>query len=48
MELPEDFSRRDFLKLMGASVGLAGVGLLGVGRRRPVETIIPFGEQPAG
>jgi molybdopterin-containing oxidoreductase family iron-sulfur binding subunit len=48
MELPEDFSRRDFLKLMGASVGLAGVGLLGVGCRRPVETIIPFGEQPAG
>ena len=48
MELPEDFSRRDFLKLMGASAGLAGVGLLGVGCRRPVETIIPFGEQPEG
>ena len=47
-ELPADFSRRDFLKLMGASAGLAGVGLLGVGCRRPVETIIPFGEQPAG
>ena len=31
MELPEDFSRRDFLKLMGASAGLAGVGMLGVG-----------------
>ena len=48
MELPEDFSRRDFLKLMGASAGLAGLGMLGVGCRRPVETIIPFGEQPAG
>ncbi|MBT5846115.1 MAG: TAT-variant-translocated molybdopterin oxidoreductase [Verrucomicrobiales bacterium] len=48
MELPEDFSRRDFLKLMGASAGLAGVGMLGVGCRRPVETIIPFGKQPAG
>ena len=48
-ELPEDFSRRDFLKLMGASAGLAGAGMLGVGCRRPEEHIVPFGsEQQSG
>ncbi len=44
-ELPEDFSRRDFLKLMGASAGLAGAGMLGVGCRRPEELIVPFGAE---
>ena len=46
-ELPEDFSRRDFLKLMGASAGLAGAGMLGVGCRRPEEHIVPFGTEQA-
>ncbi len=46
-ELPEDFSRRDFLKLMGASAGLAGAGMLGVGCRRPEEHIVPFGTETA-
>ena len=45
-ERDEDFTRRDFMKLMGASFGLAGLGLLGVGCRRPEELIIPFGQQP--
>ena len=48
-ELSDDFSRRDFLKLMGASAGLAGASMLGVGCRRPEEHIVPFGsEQVAG
>jgi len=41
----DDFSRRDFLKLMGASAGLAGAGMLGVGCRRPEEHIVPFGSE---
>ena len=45
-EWDEGFSRRDFVKLMGASMGLAGLGLLGVGCRRPEELIVPFGKQP--
>jgi len=44
-ELSEDFSRRDFLKLMSASAGLAGAGMLGVGCRRPEEHIVPFGNE---
>ena len=44
-ELSDDFSRRDFLKLMGASAGLAGAGMLGVGCRRPEEHIVPFGSE---
>ena len=47
-EAGSEFSRRDFLSLMGASLGLAGLGLLGVGCRRPVEMIVPFGKQPEG
>jgi len=47
-QLDPDFSRRDFMQLMGASFGLAGVGMLGVGCRRPAEQILPFGEQPEG
>jgi len=42
-EAGSDFSRRDFLRLMGASAGLAGAGMLGVGCRRPEEHIVPFG-----
>ena len=44
-EAGQDFSRRDFLKLMGASAGLAGAGMLGVGCRRPEENIVPFGSE---
>jgi molybdopterin-containing oxidoreductase family iron-sulfur binding subunit len=44
-EASADFSRRDFLKLMGASAGLAGAGMLGVGCRRPEEHIVPFGKE---
>ena len=47
-EAGSEFSRRDFLSLMGASLGLAGMGMLGVGCRRPVEMIVPFGKQPQG
>jgi len=45
-ERDEGFARRNFMKLMGASFGLAGLGLLGVGCRRPEELIMPFGQQP--
>ena len=38
-------SRRDFLRLMGASVALAGMTAC---RRWPQETIVPFAHQPAG
>ncbi len=38
-------SRRDFLKLMGASVALAGLTAC---RRWPEETIVPFSHLPAG
>lgn len=34
--------RRSFMKLMGASVGLASLS----GCRRPVETIVPYSKQP--
>ncbi len=43
-----NFSRRSFMQLMGASFGLAGLGVLGVGCRRPVEMVMPFGQQPEG
>ena len=35
-------SRRSFMKVMGASVALAGV----TGCRRPVETILPYARKP--
>ena len=38
-------SRRDFLKLMGASVALAGMTAC---RRWPVENIVPFAHRPEG
>lgn len=37
--------RRTFLKLMGASMGLAGAGL-GAGCRYPERTILPYSKQP--
>lgn len=36
------FSRRDFLRVMGASLALAGVA----GCRRPIEKIVPYLSQP--
>ncbi|MFN0069602.1 MAG: TAT-variant-translocated molybdopterin oxidoreductase [Limisphaerales bacterium] len=45
-ELTDPASRRDFVKLMGASLALAGFGLTGC--RRPEEVLQPFGRQPEG
>ena len=41
-ELPEGITRRGMMKLMGASLSLAGL----VGCRRPVEEIVPFVTAP--
>ena len=41
-ELPEGITRRDMMKLMGASLSLAGLA----GCRRPVEEIVPFVSAP--
>ncbi|MGI8811684.1 MAG: 4Fe-4S dicluster domain-containing protein [Pyrinomonadaceae bacterium] len=44
-DLPEGFlHRRDFLRLMGASIALAG--LSGCGLRQPVEQIVPYVSGP--
>lgn len=43
-ELADDFSRRDFVKLMSASFLLAGFGMTGC--RRPDATIVPFSDMP--
>ena len=45
-ELTTAETRRDFMKLMSASLALAGFGLTGC--RRPTEHIYPFGKQPEG
>jgi len=45
-ELTDASTRRDFVKLMGASLAFAGIGLTGC--RRPEEKIYPFGRQPEG
>jgi MoCo/4Fe-4S cofactor protein with predicted Tat translocation signal len=47
-ELGADFNRRDFMKLMSASLALAGVGLLGAGCRKPEQRIYPFSKLPDG
>ena len=44
LEAPNGQSRRDFVKIMGASFLLAGMGLTGC--RRPEETIVPFSKMP--
>ena len=41
-DIKNTFSRRDFLKVMGASVAFAGF----TGCRRPVENIVPYVKQP--
>ena len=43
-EAPTGQTRRDFMKIMGASFLLAGAGLTGC--RRPEETILPFSKMP--
>jgi molybdopterin-containing oxidoreductase family iron-sulfur binding subunit len=45
-ELTDPVSRRHFVKIMSASMMLAGLGLLGSGCRRPEEKLEPFGQQP--
>ncbi|HWP59562.1 MAG TPA: TAT-variant-translocated molybdopterin oxidoreductase [Candidatus Acidoferrales bacterium] len=40
---PDAFSRRDFLRLMGASLALAGLGACA---RRPAEKIVPYVRAP--
>src|SRR5438093_11644349 len=42
-EWQEEFSRRGFLKLMGASVALAGLTAC---TKQPVEKIVPYVKQP--
>jgi molybdopterin-containing oxidoreductase family iron-sulfur binding subunit len=37
-------NRRQFMKVMAASFGLAGLGMAGC--RRPVQTILPYAKQP--
>ncbi|MDD5140829.1 MAG: TAT-variant-translocated molybdopterin oxidoreductase [Verrucomicrobiales bacterium] len=46
-ELTDPVSRRHFVKIMSASMMLAGLGVLGSGCRRPEEKLEPFGQQPA-
>jgi molybdopterin-containing oxidoreductase family iron-sulfur binding subunit len=48
LEEPDALSRRDFVRLMSASLLLAGVGLGGSGCRRPEERLMPFAQQPEG
>ncbi len=45
-ELTDPVTRRQFVKLMSASLILAGVGVAGSGCRRPVQKIEPFGKMP--
>ncbi|MBX3354657.1 MAG: TAT-variant-translocated molybdopterin oxidoreductase [Phycisphaeraceae bacterium] len=45
-ELPDGEDRRTFIKLMGASMALAGIGLSGC-RRWPEEKILPYAVRPA-
>jgi molybdopterin-containing oxidoreductase family iron-sulfur binding subunit len=42
-EWPEDWSRRDFVRLLGASLALAGFNSC---TRQPLEKIVPYVKQP--
>jgi MoCo/4Fe-4S cofactor protein with predicted Tat translocation signal len=42
----DGFNRRDFMKLMSASMALAGAGILGSGCRKPEQHIYPFSKLP--
>jgi MoCo/4Fe-4S cofactor protein with predicted Tat translocation signal len=42
-EWPEQFSRRDFIRLLGASVALAGFSAC---TKQPIEKIVPYVNQP--
>ncbi len=46
-ELLDSDARRHFLKIMGASMALAGLGLAGC-RRWPEEEIRPYASRPVG
>jgi len=46
-ELEDGVSRRNFVRIMSASLMLAGMGIMGAGCRRPVEKLEPFGKQQA-
>src|SRR5437588_4615567 len=43
-ELPDPWSRRNFMKLMAASLALAGAGACS---RKPLEKIVPYVRGPA-
>ncbi|HEX4123084.1 MAG TPA: TAT-variant-translocated molybdopterin oxidoreductase, partial [Tepidisphaeraceae bacterium] len=46
-EWDDPVSRRNFLKVMGASLALAGVGLeTGCSRRTPTDEVVPYVRQP--
>ncbi|MHC4217495.1 MAG: TAT-variant-translocated molybdopterin oxidoreductase, partial [Planctomycetota bacterium] len=47
LDMLDSSERRRFLKIMGASLALAGVGMSGC-RRWPREEIAPFAHRPAG
>src|SRR5436309_1288873 len=42
-EWPDDISRREFLRLAGASLALAGFGAC---TKQPIEEIVPYVKQP--
>src|SRR5438045_4030864 len=42
-EWPNDLSRRDFIRLTGASLALAGFGAC---TKQPIERIVPYAKQP--
>src|SRR5690242_4209757 len=45
-EWADPASRRQFLRLMGASLALAGVGVSGCDYNQPPEKILPYVRQP--
>jgi molybdopterin-containing oxidoreductase family iron-sulfur binding subunit len=47
-EMADAQTRRHFVKIMGASFLLGGMGLFGSGCRRPEERILPFSKLPEG